>query len=61
MQERCVVGVRADASHRFGGNESVGKPLFRLHEVVAYLVEKERLASYLFEGVGDVLFEGVII
>ena len=61
MQERCVVGVCADASHRFGGNERVGKPLLRLHEVEADLVEKELFAGYLFEGVGDIAFEGVII
>ena len=30
MQERCVVRVCADATHRVGRNESVGKPLLRL-------------------------------
>lgn len=30
MQDRCAVGVRADATHRVGRNESVGKPLLRL-------------------------------
>ena len=30
VQERCVVRVCTDATHRVGRNESVGKPLLRL-------------------------------
>ncbi len=30
VQQRCVVRVCADATHRVGRNESVGKPLLRL-------------------------------
>ena len=56
MQKRCAVRICADASHRFGGNESVGKPLLRLHELVADFVEQWRFASHLFERVGDILF-----
>ena len=56
MQKRRTVGISADATHRFGRNKSVGKPLLRLQEVVAYFVEKQLLTGNLFQRVGDILF-----
>ena len=61
MQKRCTVGICADAPHRFGRDESVGKPLRRLLEVVAYFVEKQLLTGNLFQRVGDILFQRVVI
>ena len=61
MQERCTVGVCADAPHCFGRDESVGKPLLRLLEVVADFVEKQLLTGNLFQRVGDILFQRVVI
>lgn len=55
MQERCAVRVCADATHRVGRNESVGKPLLSLQEVILYLVEKRKFTSYRFERVGNIL------
>lgn len=55
VQERCAVRVCADATHRVGRNESVGKPLLSLQEVILYLVEKRKFTSYRFERVGNIL------
>ena len=61
VQKRCVVRICADARHRFGRDKSVGKPLLRLLEVVADFVEKQLLTSNLFQRVGDILFQRVVI
>lgn len=55
VQERCAVRVCADATHRVGRNESVGKPLLSLQDVILYLVEKRKFTSYRFERVGNIL------
>ena len=53
--------VGGNSGERVGGRERVGKPLLRLLEVVADLVEQWRFASHLFERVGDILFECSVI